>query len=390
MSLLPFDPSRDTGSLGEVHAVAFGVDAESAAAWWARGGHDNLRVWREGGRLLGTLLTVPQGLFLGGRSVPTHGVAGVAVAAEARGRGTARAMMRAYLEELHANGVPLSMLYASTQGLYRSVGYELAGQHHTIHLSLDPLRQVGRRDGDWLPLTDLDRAEVCALYQRLARHRHGYVDRGPYLWQRIWANRGVPNTGFVLRHGGTVAGWIVLRQEHNTDSGFLTVHLVDHGAVDALALRQVAGLLSTFGAMARSLHLRAGPTTPLLDLLPELRHTQRLFEPPLVRIVRLADALNARGWPVGLRGTVDLEVTDPVLADNEGRWRLAVQDGEAMVTRGGGGAARIDIASLASLYTGYATPFELQQRGLLTATDQALPTLTALFCSPMPGSPDMF
>ena len=63
-----------------------------------------------------------------GRAVPMAGVASVKVAPEDRGRGLARRLMTALLDEIAARGYPLSALYPATMPLYRSLGWEL-GRH---------------------------------------------------------------------------------------------------------------------------------------------------------------------------------------------------------------------------------------------------------------------
>ncbi|MBI3925782.1 MAG: GNAT family N-acetyltransferase [Armatimonadetes bacterium] len=65
--------------------------------------------------------------WFGGRAVPMTGIAGVAVAPEARARAVGRALIRETLQELHKEGVALSALYPSTLPFYRASGYELAG-----------------------------------------------------------------------------------------------------------------------------------------------------------------------------------------------------------------------------------------------------------------------
>lgn len=55
------------------------------------------------------------------------GIAGVAVGPEARGLGIAAAMMAEAMREAERDGFAISTLYASTLGLYRKAGYEVAG-----------------------------------------------------------------------------------------------------------------------------------------------------------------------------------------------------------------------------------------------------------------------
>ncbi len=63
-----------------------------------------MRLLREGGTDVACALRVPMGQFFGGRSVAMMGVAGVAVAPEARGRGLATRVMQEVLREAREEG----------------------------------------------------------------------------------------------------------------------------------------------------------------------------------------------------------------------------------------------------------------------------------------------
>ncbi|HMD25079.1 MAG TPA: GNAT family N-acetyltransferase, partial [Streptosporangiaceae bacterium] len=77
-----------------------------------------------------------------GRAVPMAGVASVKVAPEDRGRGVARRLMTALLDEVAARGHPLSVLYPATMPLYRSLGWERAGVRETAVIPTRSLRDL--------------------------------------------------------------------------------------------------------------------------------------------------------------------------------------------------------------------------------------------------------
>src|SRR4051812_15579476 len=62
--------------------------------------------------------------MIGGRRVPTAGVAGVAVAAEYRGSGLARQVMGHLLSQARERGAVISTLFRTAPALYRSLGFE--------------------------------------------------------------------------------------------------------------------------------------------------------------------------------------------------------------------------------------------------------------------------
>src|ERR1043166_2690224 len=71
---------------------AFAGTEEGTRDWLRAAGMKSVRVVREHGKpgaAAGCLLRIPMGQYFGGRSVSMLGIAGVAVAPEARGRGLA-------------------------------------------------------------------------------------------------------------------------------------------------------------------------------------------------------------------------------------------------------------------------------------------------------------
>ena len=105
-----------------------------------RVGPENLRVVRRDGRVVGGLTIYRTGQWFGGRCVPMAGIANVGAAPEQRALGAATHLMASTLKELYEDNVPLSALYASTQRLYRKVGYEQGGTRYSYQL---PLSSIG-------------------------------------------------------------------------------------------------------------------------------------------------------------------------------------------------------------------------------------------------------
>ena len=81
-----------------------------------------------------------------GRPVPMAGVSSVTVAPEYRGRGIGRMLMTVLLDEIAAQGYPLSALFPATMPLYRSLGWELAGARDTVVIPARSLRRLVQPD----------------------------------------------------------------------------------------------------------------------------------------------------------------------------------------------------------------------------------------------------
>jgi len=87
---------------------------------------------------------------------------------------------------------------------------------------------------------------------------------------------------------------------------------------------------------------------------------------------------------------VDIEVEDDLVPANAGRWILRVSRGRGRLTRGGGGAVRLDAATLAPVFTGYASPLELRSHGQIEGRERDLRALGAAFAGPAPWIREMF
>jgi predicted acetyltransferase len=107
----------------------------------------------------------------------------------------------------------------------------------------------------------------------------------------------------------------------------------------------------------------------------------------MLRIITIDAALTARGYAADAESDVLIEVTDDVLPENAGLWRLAVSRGSAHVERASAtpaGALRLDIRALATLFTGHVSAATLRQRGLLEGPTSAERALEA--CLPPSGA----
>lgn len=366
----------DAEAWGRMYKLAYATKPEDVPAWIEKAGPENLRLVEGPNGLRGGLVQVPMGQFWGGRSVRCAGVAGVAVLPEARGHGTATELMTAWLRDAAEAGWALSALYASTRALYRGVGYECAGTYFSHSLPADALRPAGR--GDVRP-ADLD--ALKARYQASAAHKAGWLDRGPYVWERVFRDA----DAFEVDGGHAVV--VVVRPP---GSGWFELHVRDLVATNRPALDALLGHLRGFGSMARTVVWNGAPSPAALDTLVEFRTTTTLKEPWLIRIVRVADALRDRGWPVGLTAEIHLDLADPTLPENAGRWVVQLRDGAATVERGGRGDVALETRWLAPLYSGYRSPWELRELGVLRADDRACGTLAAAFAGPTPAMCDFF
>src|ERR1044071_2987206 len=91
---LTSDPA-DYEALAPSVGWAYGDDVASSLEWLKRAEPGCLRVAGRRGKIEGGLLEVPMGQWFSGSRLPALGIAGVAIAPEARGQGLALGLIQA-------------------------------------------------------------------------------------------------------------------------------------------------------------------------------------------------------------------------------------------------------------------------------------------------------
>ncbi|MEM9194768.1 MAG: GNAT family N-acetyltransferase [Myxococcota bacterium] len=367
---------------------SFAGDPNLIPKWLARAGTENVRALRDGGELLALLIEIPMGQFFLGRSVPLVGIAGVGTAPEARGRGVATDLMKRTLRGLRRRGVALSTLYPAVQSLYRRVGYEIAGSRFETRARTRALGDGDRR----LSLQRYeakDGAAVRSVYRRSAAHRTGYLDRGPYVWNRVLQPRGEPAEGYLVVEKGHTAGYFFASVKPASE-GTQTTTVFDAAALSEAARRRILTALGDRGSLSRETVFKGALRDEFQLGLEQSDYTVRLEEYWMLRIVDLEAALSERGYPRAVQGELHLHVDDDILAANRGRWVLTVAGGRGQVRKGGRGTLRVDIRALSQLYSSFASAEELVPHGTVQGTPRAIALSTSLFAGPSPSTRDFF
>lgn len=336
----------------------------------------------DGDHLVGSVVTFDFAQTCGGRAVPCGGVSGVAVAPEARGRGAARAMLAESFERMGRRGEVIACLFPTASALYRGVGFEVVGVHERRSIPLGGIRADGgtltwRR----VPADDPVRAE---LHDRAAAMHDGWF-RGDPRW---WAYRGkreereqsVNRFCYVgSRRGADVA--VVQFRYGSSDGAMYDLEVEVLAGLDGTAVGACLGFLAGHGSTAGSVRTTVPPSL-LGAHVPELQRTRIVDHWPfMLRLVDVAAAIQARGWPRAVRGRVELLVVDESLPANAGPHVLEVADGEGTLVRGGSGTVTVSAQDLAVLYAGGDVPALRAAGRLAEATPADLDLLAAAFVS---------
>ena len=306
---------------------------------------DRSLVATDGDEIVGHAAAYTRDLTVPGAVLPAAHVTLVGVAPTHRRRGLLSRMMRRQLAEIAAAGrEPIAVLWASETRIYPRYGYGLAAQRLTAEMMTREVSVPAAEPpapGTRLRLVRPAEAiaEFAKVYEELRPDRTGWSSRDDRWWRFVLADLpplregGTPLQGVVHEtpHGPT--GYALWRtkekwEAHGPDA---TVHVREVVAADpgtyAALWRFLLGIDLVRTATASFLSV----DEPLQHLVDEPRRLGlRVLDGLWVRIADLPGALAARRYAADV--DVVLDVTDPLLPANTGRWRLTGGPGGAACT----------------------------------------------------------
>ena len=303
------------------------------------------------------------------------GIAAVASPPEARRRGLVRELLGSVHRELRAEGVAFAALWPFEYPFYRRLGYARVGDRTRITVAPDALASACPDPaGSYERLAADDWRRLDDVYAEWADDDLG-LDRTESWWRRR-----------VFRSWNTdpyVYGWV---DDTDTLGGYL-VYTVEEGddgrtmAVSELAYRsrRARGQLLRFcrnhDSQVRRIRIGGPADAHLFDELDDPRAAETEVRPgPMARIVDVAGALEAVGYPTDADGSVVIDVTDDTCEWNDRTVRLVIVDGEGRadpVEERGGAAVELDVGALTRLVVGSHGVDRLIELGDATVHDDA-------------------
>lgn len=325
---------QDFDAVVRVFTEAMLFDGEPDALTQAIFEPERSLVAESGGGVVGSTRVYTRDLSVPGAVVPAAHVTGVGVGPAHRRRGVLSAMMRRQLSEAPE---AISALWASEPGIYERYGYAPAAHRVVLKSELPRVAPAPVNDSGRVREIPADSAgELLApILAGLQASRPGVSGRSPEWWAKRLDDAKDRRHGATRRHilvhetsDGDVDGYAMWRGVSKWgDTGACgEVQLeelvaVDHTAYHALWHRVLTTDLATtleFGFAAAD--------DPLLQLVGDTRALgTRLGDGLWLRITDVARALAQRRYATDL--DVVLEVADPLLPVNNGRFRLSAGSG---------------------------------------------------------------
>ncbi|MBA3606348.1 MAG: GNAT family N-acetyltransferase [Acidimicrobiia bacterium] len=332
----------------------------------------------------------------GGARLATSAVSRVGVAATARRRGVATALMRQLVTEAAARGQVLASLRASEAVIYSRFGFGVAGLASEIRFrpgESGPLRGVAPGSMRILPIDELLDV-VPPLYDHVAT-RPGIITRPEFLWKRYLED--------ALKAGGDAHYIAVHADPGGVDDGFVHyfVKWSDESFEDGAGIGEFFDLFGATPGVELALwsyladidlvRTWTASERPVDDVVRLAMPNQRAYsirnggwDEQWLRLLDVDAALTARTYG-DTTSSVTIAVDDDLLAHNTGVWHV---DSNGAKRLGGvnpdSADLATDIAALSATYLGGFRWSALAAAGRVQVADaEALAAADTLFLSPV-------
>ncbi|WP_062202730.1 GNAT family N-acetyltransferase [Demequina salsinemoris] len=281
----------------------------------------------------------------GGGTMRASGLTWVSVHPAHRRRGILTTMIADHFSRALARGEAVSVLYAAETAIYPRFGYAMAAAKTALDLGRSPkLRPVPGSDDLPVRIETIDmtvHADVVRAVQRRLDAPGSPVEIGDSVAHDALLNLTVPHPDaeeqriVIVEDAEGPAAYAVLSRSVNWSevAAAGTVEVKVWGAADSASTRRLFSVVADLDLMASCKITAGGADTLLLQLLEDPRGIgMREFDGMWLRILDVPAALASRTYSADL--DVVIEVSDALLASNEGRWKLSARaDATPMIER---------------------------------------------------------
>ena len=404
-----FASADDIGDVARLSAHSFPGPSRDAA-WWEEqlqhprygGGAEIILLGQENGRTVASLQAHPLTQWISGNSLSVCGIGTVAMSPVHRRRRYAGELMTAALRAARERGDQASALYPFRVSFYQKLGYGQAGAALQYQIPPDMLPDSPERLRVEL-LGDSARSEALVLYHRWAQTQTGQVERTERIWNHLCS---APDRLLVAYRAsdGSLNGYALVTYHPMRPQRYLEVDELVWLTSDAR--RGLYGWLASLSDQWEQIVLRALPSHGLGDWIrePRLPHSTAphwgLWAPgatlmmgPMFRLLDLPNAWERRRIQEAQSLTVNLELTDQQITENDGSWRLRLENGRAAIDRSGSAelTLRTDVSTLSRLYIASLSPTAALEANLLECDrPELLSRLGAALALPEPWMFDKF
>ncbi len=327
-----------------------------------------------------------------GGELPAAGVTLVGVLPSHRRRGVLRQMMRFQLDDIHARGEAIAILWASEAAIYRRFGYGLATLSAVIKADRHGVAFAHETEpvGRTRLLTEDEAAKVLPdIYERVRKQVPGMFTRSEEWWKFMrlpdpeYEREGAgPTYRVVWENEGDAGAYALYRAKHSWQDGLPSSKLEvrEVVALDGTPTREIWRFLFGVDLMSRVESRLLPVDTPLVHMLAEPRRLRLALNDGLwLRVVDVAAALEARSYAAD--DTIVFRLEDDFCPWNSGVWRLRAAGGRGTLEQVDDQPDLIfGAAELGSIYLGGVSFAQLERAGCVSEqTANAITRADALF-----------
>jgi len=290
----------------------------------------------EGDRLVAKVVALEIASWFGGVSIPTCGIAGVAVSAEHRGGGLLSDVFAPLLDEAAGRGEVLSTLYPTANGIYRSFGYELISSYDTVEIATSELTRVRPATATRTRRASVsDVPAIREVYAGWAAAQNGPLNRtGPHFAEvdEQWLAE-VTAATLAVDADDRIVGYAAWDRSGGYGAeGRLEIR--DLIALTSDGYRALWSLAATFSSVTTTVRLTTSGHDPARLVLPTSTWNVVGRHPYMLRVSDVAGAFSTLGPAVpGLAASVDFAVVGDRFGASDGSYRLTLGDGAGTCER---------------------------------------------------------
>jgi predicted acetyltransferase len=275
-----------------------------------------------GGELQSALTICPFEVHWGAETtLAMGGIAGVATAAEARGKGYVDALLRHTLLTMRDAGQTISALYPFSWSFYRPFGWDWVGESRTVQVPLSALAKFAG-PGRTTNVTGASvRDALEPAYTAYARRYRGTMTTEHHRWERLLEHSD-GRTSYVYRYAPT-GEYLIWRYEPDGKKGTVRRWV----AWSAEGYRALLALLHYLGTQCETAEIRLPMDTLLPQFIMHWDLETKVGPVFMGRVVDAARALEKLKPPVALTGRARIRLTDAHAPWNDGVLEIAMEGG---------------------------------------------------------------
>ncbi len=298
-----------------------------------------------------------------GGFVPMCGIGGVACLPEHRRGGQIRKLLSYVLQTAYERGDAFSALYPFDHGFYRKFGYELCCRRLQCVIPMSQLAHFPTVGSTEQYFPGGDDSAIRQIYQQFCHSINGACKRDDRLWKKRIEQDPYKTRiyTYVWRdESGVPSAYVTLTPDkHDGDPAY---NIIDCAYVSPSALRGLLGFLRLMAPQGDSLLWRLQPGIDPFILFPDPYAVEAKWNTDgMFRVVNVLSCLQNRSYGL-LDGQCTLQVTDDIIPQNNGTYRILFSKDGAQVERCEDDApdARLSIQALTQLLLGANTVDEMR------------------------------